>query len=63
MLTRVTTEKKLHNVLHIPAIGSNLLTVAKIVDHGHSLLFSPSGCQIRNDNGLRMEGLREGKVY
>ena len=63
VLTIVTTEKKLHNVLHVPAIGSNLLSVAKIVDHGHSLFFSPSGCQIRNDNGLCIEGIREGNVY
>ena len=44
MLTIVTFKITLRNVLHIPAIGSNLLLVAKIVDHRHSLLFSPAGC-------------------
>ena len=33
------------------------------MDHGHILVFSPSGCQIRNDNGLRIEGIRERNVY
>ena len=62
VLTIATREITLHDVLHVPMIGSNLLLVAKIVDHGHILVFSTSGCQIWNDNGLRKEGIREGNV-
>ena len=52
----------LQDVLYVPNIGSNLLSVAKIVDHGHSLLFTPSKCQIQNTEG-RVKGVREGNVY
>lgn len=63
MLTIGQTEITLKDVLHVPAIGSNLLSVAQVVDCGHQLFFSTSGCQIRNDNGLRLSGIREGNVY
>ena len=63
ILTIATTQITLHDVLHIPAIGSNLLSVAKVVDHRHHLLFSPAGCQIRSDNGMRVHGTREGNTY
>ena len=52
----------LRDVLYVPNIGSNLLSVAKIVDHGHSLSFTPSECQIQNTEG-RVKGVREGNVY
>ena len=54
---------KLQDVLHVPRIGSNLLSVAKVVDHGHHLLFSPSGCHISSDQGTRIQRIREGNVY
>ena len=51
------------SVLHVPAIGSNLLSVAKIVDHGHHVVFSPTGCHISSDQGTRVQGIREGNIY
>src|SRR5205807_8745033 len=63
ILTVGMIEITLHDVLHVPKIGSNLLSIAKVVDHGHHLLFSPSSCQIRSDKGIRMHGIREGNVY
>ena len=53
----------LREVLHVPSIGSNLLSVARIVDQGHHVLFAPSGCQIRSKEGVRVHGVREGNVY
>ena len=53
----------LREVLHVPSIGSNLLSVARIVDHGHHVLFAPSGCQIRSKDGVRVHWVREGNVY
>ena len=50
-------------MLHVPSIGSNLLSVARIVDHGHHVLFAPSGCQIRSKEGVRLHGVRVGNVY
>lgn len=63
VLPLVTTEIKSHNVLHVPAIDSNLLSVEKIMDHGHSLLFSPTSRQLHNDNGLCVEEIQKGNVY
>ena len=39
------------------------VSVAKIVDHGHRLAFSPTGCHISNDKGTRVEGIKEWNVY
>ena len=52
----------LQDVLYVPNIGSNLLSVAKTIDHGHSLLFTPSECKIQNTEG-KVKGVREGNVY
>ena len=40
------TDITLHDVLHVPEIRSNLLSVARIVDHGHHILFTHLGCEI-----------------
>ena len=54
----------LHNVLYVPDIGTNLLSVAKAADHGHNLVFSPNGCQIQGTRTqARIEGVREGNIY
>ena len=54
----------LRDVLYVPDIGTNLLSVAKAVDHGHNLTFSPTGCQIRGTRTQeRIDGVREGNIY
>ena len=53
----------LFSVLHVPAIGSNLLSLARIVDHGHHVVFSPTGCHISSDQVARVQGIREGNIY
>ena len=62
-LTVGTTKITLLDVLHVPEIGGNLLSVAKIVDHGHHVVFSPTGCHISSDQGTRVQGIREGNIY
>ena len=56
------SEITLRDVLYVPTIGSNLLSVAKVVDHGHRMLFTTTGCQIQGTKG-RVNGVREGNVY
>ena len=46
-----TTKITLLNVLHVPEIRGNLLSIAKIVDHGHHVVFSPTGYHISSDRG------------
>lgn len=38
----------INNVLYVPDIAVNLLSVHKIVQHGNSVLFDENGCTIRN---------------
>ena len=58
------TSITLHDVLYVPNIGTNLLSVAKAVDHGHNLVFSPTGCQIQGTRTrARIDGVREGNIY
>ena len=52
----------LTDVLYVPDIGTNLLSVAKAADRGHNLTFSPTGCQIRGTRA-RIDGIREGNIY
>ena len=52
----------LTDVLYVPDIGTNLLSVAKATDHGHKLVFSPTGCQIRGSRA-QIDGIREGNIY
>ena len=51
------------SVLNVLAIGGNLLSVAKIVDHGHHVVFSPTGCHISCDCGIRVQGIKERNIY
>lgn len=54
----------LHGVLYVMNIGTNLLSVAKAVDQGHNLVFTPTGCQIQGTRTrARIDGVREGNIY
>ena len=57
-----TSHITLRDVLYVPTIGSNLISVAKVIDRGHHLLFTAAGCQIQSVEG-RIDGIREGNVY
>lgn len=37
-----------HEVLHVPDLGMNLLSIKKIVDHQNSVVFDNAGCRILN---------------
>ena len=52
----------LRDVLYVPTIGSRLLLVAKVVDHGHRMLFTTTGCQIHGTKES-VNGVREGNIY
>jgi len=50
-------------VLHVPDIGSNLISVASIVDKGFQLEFTRKGSVISKGNTVRVIGKRQGNVY
>lgn len=39
-----------NNVLHVPKLSVNLLSISKIVEHGNTVLFTRNGCTIRNED-------------
>lgn len=41
----------LNNVLHVPDLGVNLLSVSKIVEKGNTVFFNSNGCTIKNTEG------------
>lgn len=41
-------EIEVNNVLHVPKVSSNLLSVAKIVSQGNTVVFNENGCTIYN---------------
>lgn len=43
----------IHDVMHVPGLVANLLSVSKIVERGNSVLFDNSGCTIKNSFGKR----------
>ena len=62
ILQTKSSQVTLRDILHVPKIGSNLLSVAKVVDHAHRMLFTNTGCQLQGKEG-QVNGIREGNVY
>lgn len=55
---------RLKNVLCVPDINVNLLSVAKIADYGYNMKFDKHGAIIyKNGEKIKMEAVREGNTY
>lgn len=55
---------RLENVLCVPDINMNLLSVAKITDHGYNVKFDKHGAVIyRNENDIMMTAVRKENAY
>lgn len=50
LLTLSNTQIPVYDVLHVPGIAANLLSVSKIVEKGNSVIFDQDGCTIKNSN-------------
>ena len=53
----------LAGVLHVPDIGTNLISVASIVDQGFRVEFSKTCCTVRRGTTVQGIGKREGNIY
>lgn len=54
----------LKEVLHVPELGVNLLSVSKMVEKGNTVYFDKQGCTIRNhDNDIVAQVTPENGVY
>lgn len=54
---------KLKNVLLVPDLKNNLLSVSKIADEGYDVTFSESECLIKKNESVIVAGIREGNLY
>ena len=51
------------NVLHVPTITKNLVSVGQIVEQGMQVRFNNEGCFIEKDGRLIAKGRRDGRLF
>ena len=51
------------NVLHIPTITKNLVSVRQIVDQGMQVRFTHLGCFIEEEGRIIAQGHRDGRMF
>ena len=51
------------NVVHVPTITKNLVSVEHIVDQGMQVLFTHLGCFIEEEGQLIAQGRRDGRMF
>ena len=51
------------NVLHVPTITKNLVSVGQIVEQGRQVRFNQGGCFIEKEGRLIARGRREGRMF
>ena len=49
------------NVLYVPGLGVNLLSIGSVADHGHAVVFKDSEVTVNLGNDVQMTGSRVGK--
>jgi transposase InsO family protein len=62
-LETTTGTIELVGVLHVPEIGSNLISVASMVDQGFRVEFSKNGCMVSKWNTEKVIGKQDGNIY
>lgn len=55
----------LHNVLCVPKLAFNLLSISKATERGKQVSFTKKGCEIRERDGGKLiaQGVRRGDIY
>ena len=51
------------NVLHVPTITKNLVSVGQIVDQGMQVWFTHLGCFIEEEGQVIVQGRRDGRMF
>ena len=62
-LSHVGQKGKLMNVLHIPTITKNLVSVRQTVDQGLEVRFTHLGCFIEEEGRVIAQGRRDGRMF
>ena len=53
----------IRNVLHMPTITKNMVSVGQIVEQGIQVSFNNEGCLNEKDDRLIVKGRREGRLF
>jgi len=60
----IENKVRLKNVLYVPDLNTNLLSVAKFTDHGYYVEFDKRGAKVSNIEGkIQMTATRKGNGY
>ena len=62
-LSHVGQKGKLMNVLHVPKITKNLVSVGRIVDQGMEVWFTHLGCFIEEEGRVIAQGRIDGRMF
>ena len=62
-LSHVGQKGKLLNVLHVPTITKNLVSVGQIIDQGMEVRFTHLGCFIEEEGSVIAQGRRDGRMF
>ena len=61
--SHVGQKGKLMNVLHVPTITKNLVSVGQIVDQGMQVRYTHLGCFIEEEGQIIAQGRQEGRMF
>ena len=53
----------MRNVLHVPTITKNLVSVSQIIDQGMQVRFTHHGCFIEEEGRIIGQGCRDGRMF
>ena len=62
-LSHVGQKGIMRNVLHVPTITKNLVSIAQIVDQGMQVRFTHHGCFIEEEGLIIAQGRRDGRMF
>ena len=62
-ISHVGKKGKLMNVLHVPTITKNLVSVGQIVDQGMQVRFTHLGCFIKEECQIIAQRCRDGRMF
>ena len=51
------------NVMHVPNLAKNVISVGQIVEQGMQVKFKQSGCFIEKHGNLIAKGKRQGRMF
>ena len=57
------SDVSISNVLYVPVLKFNLLSVSQLCDHGFIVQFGSENCKVLKDDSVILEGVRKDNIY